>query len=192
MNTFEFVPRDPVFVTYLSVFDGGSDVTPSQLTTSEGLVDQFKKKIAEFVVNPPALRRDAAPLTAGGPELPIEQLVDAAAAEAALLHQNQGTQIICTWRASLCHPKKDWRKRAAWVLKLKEEERHGTYLWRNFWKFLEELEKKTGLDVAEAFSDALLAMDQAYRTAYDAKAAPGSFPPSPRVLVSMHKATAAA
>tara|TARA_R110002126_G_scaffold83481_2_gene203718 strand:- start:450 stop:734 length:285 start_codon:yes stop_codon:yes gene_type:complete len=67
----------------------------------------------------------------------------------------------------------------------------GDILWRYFQKFLLELEKKTGLDVAEAFSDALYRLDQAYHMASEASMAAGPLP-LPAELVSMHKTAAAA
>ena len=181
MPPFQFTSRYLALDAYQSHFLKWCEVTFGQMTPLTELLRLFEKKLAEFVLNPPSARREVAWLS-------IEDLVEAAAAWAARLHRNRCEQIVCMVKAKRTNKK---AVKSNLIYRSTLIGVSGDILWRYFQKFLLELEKKTGLDVAEAFSDALYRLDQAYHMASEASMAAGPLP-LPAELVSMHKTAAAA
>ena len=159
----------------------GCDVAFGPMTPLTELVSQFQKLLVEFLVNPPSARREEVAW------LSIEVLVEAAAEWAARLHRNRCEQIVCMVKAKRTNKK---AVKSNLIYRSTLIGVSGDILWRYFQKFLLELEKKTGLDVAEAFSDVLYRLDQAYHMASEGNISSGPLP-LPAELVSMHKTTAA-
>jgi hypothetical protein len=179
MPPLQFTSRYLASDAYLANFFKEGSVTFGPTSPLTKLVSQFKKLIAEFVLNPPPRVEKVAWLS-------IEVLVEAAAAWAARLHRNRCEQIVCMVKAL----QGDENEKAMWTYQSTLIRVSGNILWRYFQKFLVELEKKTGLDVAEAFSDVLYRLDQAYHMASEGSLSSGPLP-LPAVLVSMHKTAAA-
>lgn len=182
MPPFQFTSRYLALDAYLAKFRKGRGVTFGPTSPLTELVSRFQKLLAKFVLNPPSARREEVAW------LSIEVLVEAAAEWAARLHRNRCEQIVCMVEAKRTNKK---AVKSNLIYRSTLIGVSGDILWRYFQKFLLELEKNTGLDVAEAFSDVLYRLDQAYHMASEASMASGPLP-LPTELVSMHKTTAAA